>query len=273
MSQRWRNPVRLFATAGLALLVAQSMLPVGAAAVDPAAIQVQTAAPRAKPLKPNLVALKAGDLHIQRTSRGRFIRFESALGNVGRGPIEVRPNGQRDCPRGQHHATQIMYRDVDGSRYYRRNVDTKVARRSAGCMVFHPAHDHWHFRASARYSLFQPAKARPVAVARRKMSFCLRDSARIPASYGTFHQRERYGACSKWSPQGISVGWVDIYQSFLAGQALRLPARARDGLYCLRTKVDPTDQLVESDNGDNTSLRAFTLTGDRIRYRRSSRCT
>jgi hypothetical protein len=104
------------------------------------------------------------------------------------------------------------------------------------------------------------------------MSFCLRDSERMPASYGTFHQPEYYGACSKWAPQGISVGWVDIYQSFLAGQSLRLPNRSRNGLYCLKTTVDPGNKLIESENYDNSSLRAFTLTGDRIQYRRSARC-
>ncbi len=63
------------------------------------------------------------------------------------------------------------------------------------------------------------------------MSFCLRDSRRLPESYGKFRYPTHCGACSRYSPQGISVGWVDVYQSFLAGQAIRLPRRAKDGLY------------------------------------------
>lgn len=227
---------------------------------------------KAPPLKPNLVALPAADISVQRSGTERKIRFESGLGNVGPGPIEVRPNRAKPCPAGKHHATQIMYRDMDGSGRYRRDTDTGLSRRSAGCMVFHRHHDHWHFEAASRYTLFQPSESKPVNVARRKMSFCLRDSRRLPTSYGTFKYPQHYGACSRYSPQGISVGWVDIYQSFLAGQAIRLPRRAEDGLYCLRTKVDPKNSLVESDDGDNVSVRAFRLEGDRIRYRDSRRC-
>ena len=209
----------------------------------------------------------------------------------------MRPNTNRPCPQGRHHATQGIYRDVDGSHFFHRKVDTRIARRSAGCMIFHPQHNHWHFhwnfKAASRYTLSQPNEERRlVGVARRKMSFCLRDSRRIPREYGTSHQPEFYGARSKYSPKGISVGWVDVYQSFPtstspsrrlpvlpggyqsfpAGQALRLPRNARDGLYCLQNKVDPKDQLVETNDRDNTSMRAFTLQGDRTRIRRASRC-
>ena len=254
--------------------MAHTLVPTGASAVNQRAARSASPSPKPALLKPNLVVLKAADLSIQRTGSGRYLRFESALGNVGRGPIEVRPNTNRPCPAGHHNSTQVIYRDVDGSGFFRRNVDTQVARRSAGCMIFHPAHDHWHFQAASRYTLFQPGEERRlVQVVRRKMSFCLRDSRRIPREYGTYHQPQFYGACSKHSPQGISVGWVDVYQSFLAGQALKIPASASDGLYCLGIKVDPKDQLVESDDTDNTSLRAFTLKGDRITLRPVSRCT
>jgi Lysyl oxidase len=282
VSQTWRKSARLLLAAGLVVTLAQSLsptaassMPAGASSAGPTTGTAPAEPARAQLLKPNLVALKANDLHVQQTARGRFLRFESGIGNVGRGPIEIRPNTSRPCPTGKHHATQIIYRDVDGSRFYRRDVDKRVARRSAGCMVFHPAHDHWHFQAASRYTLFQPdgdRERRLVTVARRKMSFCLRDSERLPERYGAFHYPEFYGACSKNSPQGISVGWVDIYQSFLAGQALRLPDRARDGLYCLHIAVDPRDELVETDDADNDSTRAFELIGDRIRLHNARRC-
>ena len=268
----WRKSARGFAAAGLVVLLSQSLTATGATAADPATAQ-RDLPEQAKLLRPNLVVLKAADLHIQRTSAGRYLRFESGLGNIGRGPIEVRPNTSRPCPTGKHHSTQVIYRDVDGSGSFHRGTDTTLARRSAGCMVFHRAHDHWHFEAASRYTLFQPGRESDVRVtARRKMSFCLRDSRRVPAEYGRFHHAEFYGACSKTSPQGISVGWVDVYQSFLAGQALKLPDRARDGLYCLKIKVDPRNQLLESDDDDNTSIRAFSLRGDAITFRRAGRC-
>jgi hypothetical protein len=260
----------------LVVLVAQALAVVGVTATDAAtesaAARNKAARGKAAPLEPNLIALKAADLYIQHSSAGRKLRFESGLGNIGRGPIEVRPNQNRPCPDGQHHATQVLYRDVDGNRRYRRDVDTDLARRSAGCMVFHPYHDHWHFEAASRYTLWKKNAQEPLRVGHRKMSFCLRDSREVPDSYGTFNYPEHYGACSRYSPQGISIGWVDVYQSYLAGQALKLPARAGDGLYCLQIKVDPTDAIRESDDADNTSLRAFRLSGDRIRVVPTSRC-
>lgn len=276
-----RSPIVLALGVLLSTLLAVVLgLPLGSPSATAAGSATAPAAQgrgKAPLLKPNLVVLKAADLYVQYAGGRRYLRFESGLGNIGRGPIEVRPNTNRPCPSGHHHSTQIIYRDVDGSTWFRRNVDTDIARRSAGCMVFHPAHNHWHFQAASRYVLFQPETRKQrrhlVRVARKKMSFCLRDSRRIPTAYGRFHQPQFYGACSKYSPQGISVGWVDVYQSFLAGQALRLPARARDGLYCLRITVDPKNQLVESNDEDNTSMRAFTLKGDRITFRRASRCT
>ena len=253
--------------------MAQALVPTGASAVDPATASVQRGAPKPELLKPNLVVLKASDLHIDRTPTGRYLRFASSLGNIGRGPIEVRPNPNQPCPAGQHHASQVIYRDVDGSRFFHRRIDTQTARRSAGCMIFHPRHDHWHFKAASLYRLFQPGPEQmDVRVVQRKMSFCLRDSRRIPNEYGTFKQNDFYGECSQNSPQGISNGWIDVYQSYLAGQALRLPLSVRDGRYCLEITVDPQNQLLEGNDEDNTSMRAFTLVGNRITYQRSERC-
>lgn len=223
-------------------------------------------------LLPNLRVLKAADLHVVRTGSGRKLRFESGLANVGDGPIEVRPNRARECPAGEHHSSQIFYRDVNGNGRYDVDVDTRTARRSAGCMVFHPYHDHWHFEAAARYTLYKAHRPRISKVAQRKMSFCLRDSRRVPKHLGEFDHAERYGACSRYSPQGISVGWVDVYQSFLAGQAIKLPRRMGEGLYCLHVEVDPADQLRETEDTDNTSMRAFSMNGDRISIRKSVRC-
>jgi hypothetical protein len=254
----------------LALLVAQILTPAGARAV---ARSTSVAVPEpAQPLLPNLRVLRARDVYIARSGTERKLRFEAGLASVGAGPIEVRPNRRRACPEGQRHASQVMYRDVDGSGRYKRDVDTDIARRSAGCMVFHPYHDHWHFEAASRYTLYEAERPRASQVAQRKMSFCLRDSRRVPENFGTYSYPQSYGACSRYSPQGISIGWVDVYQSYLAGQAIRLPARMGDGLYCLRIDVDPKNQLVETRDDDNRSLRAFVLRGDRVRYRDSARC-
>lgn len=268
-----RRPFRNFAAACLVIVIGQALVPPGAVAVAPQSLAAQSQLSESTVLMPNLVVLKAADLYVQHTSQGRYLRFESGLGNIGRGPLEVRPNSNQTCPAGQQHATQIMYRDDDSSRFFRRDIDIEFARRSAGCMVFHVAHDHWHFQAASRYRLFEPGEDTNLAlVGRRKMSFCLRDSRRLPAQFGSFNRPAYYGGCSRNSAQGISTGWADVYQSFLAGQAVRLPASAGNGLYCLETKVDPRNLLVESNDDDNTSMRAFRLKGDSITFDTARLC-
>lgn len=269
------STLRVLLAGGLALAMAQTLVSTGASAVAPPGVAASSPAPapKAPPLLPNLVVLPASDVHVQRVGRERRLRFESGLGNIGRGPIEVRPNRNQPCPDGQHHATQVMYRDTDGNGWFRRDTDTGLARRSAGCMIFHPAHDHWHFEAASRYRLFRADRPTIAKVAQRKMSFCLRDSERVPEQYRTPKYPEHYGRCSRHSPQGISVGWVDVYESFLAGQAIRLRPRMGDGLYCLHITVDPLDALRESNDEDNTSVRAIYLRGDKVSYRdNNGRC-
>ncbi len=271
MAQGRNRPKKGFISGALAALVASGLTTWGAQAVEPAAASARFPT-RAALLLPDLVALRAQDLHVTRQNGVRKLRFESALANIGDGPVEVRPDQQQTCPDGKRHASQIMYRDVDGNGRYAVKVDTQVARRSAGCMVFHPHHNHWHFEAASRYTIFRPNRPSDTIVAQRKMSFCLRDSKRVPAAYGSFRYAQHYGACSRYSPQGISIGWADVYQSYLAGQAIRLPRSMGNGLYCLRVTVDPKDELVETRNNNNSSLRAFSLSGDKVIYRDSARC-
>ena len=210
-------------------------------------------------LRPNLRSVRARDFSIEMRNGYRWLRFESALGNTGRGPLETRPDDREECVRGQRHASQVIYRDVDGSGRYKRSVDTRKWIRSAGCMVFHPRHNHWHFDAASRYSLV-PANDQTSVSRHRKTSFCLRDSRRVPVPWGAAKRYGAYyGSCDQNNPQGIMIGWADVYQSFLPGQALRLPNRMPNGRYCVRVVVDPLDQLVESDDTDNSSVRAIRI--------------
>jgi hypothetical protein len=240
-----------------------------------AASRTTTAQGERAVLAPDLAPLRAADIYVQRTAAGRRLRFESSLANLGPGPLEVRPNRNRPCPRGQQHSTQLLFKDANDDATFTARRDTAVTRRSAGCMVFHPKHDHWHFNASARYRLLDPRaeeEQRVVVSSRRKVSFCLRDSARVPRSYGMWDYAQSFFHCTAKSPQGISVGWMDTYQSFLAGQTLPLPEGTEDGLYCLSTVVDPLDQVVEADDENNSSIKAFVLRGDRVLPREAERC-
>jgi hypothetical protein len=279
---------RRAARAGLGLVVAVAgavVLSPGSVASGAAvpAVSAPAAAPVSAPasapagvddlLRPDLVALPARGLSVHDVDGVRWLRFGSVLGNVGPGPVEIRQNQNRRCPHGEHNATQVMYRDANGDGVYQSRKDTDIARRQAGCMIYHPEHHHWHFQASARYVVLDPRTVpAKVVAAHHKVSFCLRDSERLSVRYGRWDYPDTYGACSARSRQGLSVGWADVYQSYLPGQELALPRRLPDGLYCLKTVVDPLDQLAESDDEDNTSLRAFSLHGLRVHVRPTARC-
>jgi hypothetical protein len=212
-----------------------------------------------------MVPLRARDIYITGQGESRRLRFETSLASVGSGPMEVRPNGRIPCPSNERGASQIIYRDVDGSGSFRRSVDTAFSRRRAGCMVFHPSHNHWHLESSSFYSL-QRVGAKPArASAYRKTSFCLRDSERVPEHLGDFDRPLFYGACSRDQPMGVNIGWADIYQSFLDGQSLKLArSRVPNGRYCLSIKVDPRDALREANERDNVSKRAIRIRGTSV---------
>lgn len=262
-TQRARSgPILLAMTSAIAMAVSTASVP--SAAGSPASEPVRTAsatAPMAPILFPNMRIVQPSELRVQVIDGVRWVRFTSQLANTGEGPVEVRPNDSGTCPKGKRHATQILYRDVNRNGRFDRDHDTRLARRSAGCMVFHPTHHHWHFESAARYTLWNPRTDRQV-VSRPKTSFCLRDILRVPDAWHISKRYPKYyGACDRDTPQGISIGWSDRYSYDLPGQAVPLPRRLRNGVYCLRVTVDPPNQLHETDNGDNRAVKSFTLKG------------
>ena len=223
-------------------------------------------------LLPDMFAVRATDLQLRFPRTGRRLRFTSSLADIGLGPLELRPNDNRPCPPGQRNATQVIYRDANLDRHYDRLLDTAFIRHRAGCMVYHPSHHHWHFTGSARYTLLAPAGVTPVVSTVRKVSFCMRDSGRVPVVLGRWRYPLTYDECGRTTRQGVSVGWMDTYQRFLPGQSLPFPTTWPDGTYCLRVVVDPLDHIVETDELDNVSVRAFAVTGTTLHWAPTTAC-
>jgi hypothetical protein len=187
-------------------------------------------------MMPDLIAVPASELsiHLNKKTGIRRLRFTSSLGNVGVGPIEVRPNQKQPCPVGQRNATQIVYRDLNVDGLFEPLIDTSVFRHRAGCMIYHPTHHHWHFKASAQYVLYRPARAcRPwSAPAQGEL---------LPPGHGpaavalrVLRLPEAYGACT-----ARAAGHLDRLDGHLPELPRRPePAAARrlpNGLYCLTT--------------------------------------
>jgi hypothetical protein len=221
-----------------------------------------------RPLLPNLRTLKASEVRIVKRGSVRRLRFSSTLANVGVGPLEVVPRPGNRCPKGKRDVAQAVYQDRNRDLRYERATERHRVFRQSGCMEFHPAHNHWHVDASARYWLTRP-RVDTVLVRHAKVSFCLRDSRRLP-------DRQRaavYGACSRDKRQGITPGWGDVYEWFLPGQELTLPRHLPRGLYCLHQRADPLNVLRESNETDNDSVRALRIRRTHVHYVDTRRCS
>jgi hypothetical protein len=209
----------------------------------------------ATPLLPDLRARPATGIRVVVSGGQRRLRFASALANIGAGPLEVVRRPGNPCPAGQLGMDQAVYQDSDGNGLFTRGSDVAKSFVRSGCMHTTPGEDQWHVDASARYWLTAAGRFTPI-VRHPKVSFCIRDSSRVrPTGPAAF-----YGHCSRTGRKGISVGWSDLYQSFLPGQSLRLPRRVAGGLYCLWQQADPVGLFAESNEDNNVSVRAIRIT-------------
>jgi hypothetical protein len=213
-------------------------------------------------LLPNMRSLAASDLRVVREDGERRLRFAGSLANLGPGPMVVRPRARGGCPPRRIAALQLVHRDTSRDGAFQRRRDPVGQRRDAGCMLNHPTHDHWHFDAMAAYSLRRQAGT--VLVARDKVSFCLRDNRRAPGADRRV-PRAHFGECGRRTDQGISPGWIDVYDADLDGQYLILPPSPLRRTLCLVVTADPHNQLVETDETDNASVLPVRIRGLEVR--------
>ncbi len=184
---------------------------------------------------------------------GDLLRFSTAFANKGEGHLEVfggDPTGD-----GSQEVLQRIYDDEGGFRD-----------RLAGEFTYHPAHGHIHFDGYAIYNLREIGPGGAVGdilATGGKISFCLIDITRYDADAGS----SNYGSCG--TTQGVSAGWSDVYGRGLADQWINISG-IDDGDYYLEVITDPEDQLLESDETNNTTIITVTIedgpgnNGDRL---------
>jgi hypothetical protein len=189
----------------------------------------------------------------------RCLRFDTLVTNLGQGPLELRYDGKGVA--GAMRARQRVFR-ADGS-----YVD-----RAAGSFSFDPAHGHFHYATFALASLWRSDTrshrlgTKPVAQG-HKDGFCLEDldaytSSAGPATY-TFP-----AACypmvqpdgSLTQVNGISPGWLDVYDETLTNQSIEITGVA-DGYYLLQITVDPLHTLLVDPRSHPTSWQLIRLCG------------
>ena len=204
-------------------------------------------------LLPDLLTLPPSGLVIEIDSAGdrKLLRLTNSIYNHGPGPLELL--GVSDESIGKTTVTQRIYA-AGGS----------FEEQLAGEFVFHPGHDHWHLENFARYELWSLTPGRDLdslVAFTGKVSYCLRDNT--PAGDPSSAPVPVYTSCDG-DLQGISTGWIDIYEFDLAGQVVDISS-VPDGVYALRSIADPDNQLRELDDANNAAMVYIQISADQVR--------
>jgi hypothetical protein len=227
--------------------------------------QVQKSQPESQPgdpgvLLPDMRTLPPVDLRITNEPQygDRLLRFTNSIANTGAGDLLLEATG--DTASGRVHVQQVIHSTGSGR-----------ASQEMGQLFFHAAHRHWHWEGFSLYEIWsiEPGEGLERAVASSgKISYCLRDDFRVEdrqAEWNALLEGEAgpyrtYEGCN-WESQGISAGWGDTYRYHLPGQWLDI-SRLPDGVYALKSTVNPDGLMVETDLRNNSAIAYFALKGD-----------
>ena len=203
-------------------------------------------------LLPDLMTLSPYSLYITRdnSTDTSLLRLTNSVWNAGYGPLELWGRVVGD---GSTHAVVQRIFQTDGS----------YQERTMGEFVFHPGHNHWHLESFSLYELWSLSESGTldkVAATSDKVSYCLRDIHRNP--HPNQAPRMGYGTCT-YGRQGLSVGWVDVYDHYLPGQSIDISGLP-DGTYALMSTADPYNLIQESDETNNAAVVYLEIKGTQV---------
>jgi len=184
------------------------------------------------------------------------MRFSNSVANLGQGAAELL--GEYD----QREDTVRISQNIFTS-------DEDFITREVGEFSFHREHDHWHWDDFALYEVWSVSLDGELLeriASSGKVGYCLRDDDPLLGDASTASPAARRGVylgCG-WRRQGISVGWMDTYSLHTPGQFVDISG-VPDGLYALRSTVDPDNRLLELDESNNAAVLFFTLMRNKLK--------
>ncbi|MEE9216977.1 MAG: lysyl oxidase family protein [Anaerolineales bacterium] len=221
---------------------------------EPALLDALFSAEQAEPalLLPDLRTLAPSGLRISRYSSDgtTLLKLTNSVWNGGYGPLDL--IGVVDPGSETQQVVQRILKD-----------DGEYTEKPIGEFSFHSGHNHWHLDSFSVYeiwSLQSNGMLDQVVATSGKVSYCLRDIHRSAEA----EQIDRAGFTS-CSPvrQGLSVGWTDVYQYYLAGQSIDITG-LEDGTYALMSTADPFNLIQESDETNNGIVIYLEIEGTRV---------
>ena len=206
--------------------------------------------PREGDLLPDIVVppIFLYDTVVERKGVRRLLNLSNGTANVGTGPLYL---------------YGVLPSHADGTQTVRQRVfneDGSFYDREAGRFQFHEDHQHIHFDDWAEYRLRRRVGDEGVGeiVAEgTKQTFCIIDLEVFNPTLPGFPVDPRFISCGS-TTQGLSVGWVDVYDKSIEGQFIDITG-VPDGHYWIESEVDPLDHVLESDESNNVALVPFTL--------------
>jgi hypothetical protein len=204
-----------------------------------------------------------------------LLRFSTAVGNAGAGPINLISQNGGTNPLGQPWINPDGTQNVlQGIYSYNGSSFTFDSYRNAGRMVWHNGHGHFHLEGYANYRLLQNVGGTPGNIVIRedgteavgdKIGFCLINilsSFQLPGG-GSSTSLPGYGAAGQPSTgcgfqQGIHVGRADVYDAIYDGQWIDVTG-VPNGSYFLEVHLDALNVIHESDESNNIITVPVTL--------------
>lgn len=150
--------------------------------------------------------------------------------------------------------------------------------RVADAYEFHATHAHFHYKNFGQSRLWasnaqgERSGSEPVATG-NKIGFCPIDidnfgfGEKGDAARTYYFERcnnpTESDASGTYMVTGISPGWADVYNWFLADQYIEVSG-VEDGYYLLESIADPAETVVESDEHDNSVEVLIRLCGEEV---------
>ena len=254
-------------------------------------VERAAAAEPVRPLLPNMVTLpvrnpmlRTGAYFVDHEEEGtpscypeevaergarRCLRFDQVIANTGEGPFELRYRMEGVATEQQ--LRQRVYAS-DGT-FEEFTVDT---------YEFHATHAHFHYKNFGQaflYRLHPDGRMEKVRES-KKNGFCMIDvensrfgvddrgvpyKGEAPRTYSFPRcnaptERDQHGT---YMVNGISPGWADVYNWFLADQYIEISG-VPDGVYVIETVANPIRTVRETTYEDNVARATIRLRGDTV---------